>query len=164
MQKKIFVIALFFIASLSILLGEKLGNVSIEEGKPLPFDKGVTWEYGDSEFIRLFIHDGIFVLVFLDSQKKVRIPKNIDLAVVHTRLVSGQRGFSPYHLYPSEGGLLFSNSRQVYEPHYYNVEVFLKKEMGHHPPHRARRFDTRYVRESFDARLLDQRPVKRKRF
>jgi hypothetical protein len=161
MIKKASVFALLFLLSLGLLSGEKLGDVSIEEGMPLPFDKGVTWEYGESGFIQVFIHDDQFVLVFLDAQKRVWIPNDIDLATLHTRSVKGNGIVHPFHLMPSVDGLYFSNPRHVFEPHLYDVEVFLRKQVKAFTTtnHRKSRSDKRPIKESFEAQVLDQRAV-----
>jgi hypothetical protein len=115
----------------------------------------VSWEYAGG-YIQVFIHDDKFTLVFLDYDKKVRVMDNIDLALVHAQSVPGQGDFSPYHLYASPGGLYYSNPRHVYLPRKYNVKVALRKEISNISPYRTHRFDTRYVKDSFDLKLLDQ--------
>ena len=156
MFKKTVAFVTFFVFSLSFASGEKLGNISILEGKPLPFNKGVSWEY-DGGYVQVFIHEGLFALVFLDYDRKVRKMDNVDLAIIRAQSVPGNGHFLPYHLQPSLGGTYFFNPRHVFEPYRYNIELSLRKQVGKIPSHRIRRLESRYIKESFEIRLLDQR-------
>lgn len=156
MVKKIAVLFFVFFISESSLFSERLGAFSIEEGKPLPFGLGVSFETEDGGFIQVFIHDSKFAAVLLDSERRVKDPANVVLITVHAQFLSGNSEFYPYHLQPSTGGLVFSNPRHVWEPYQYHVKVELKKEIGKLSSFRTRRLNTRFIRESYGVRLLKQ--------
>ena len=156
MSKKFFVCAFIFVLPFSVLSAQSRLEKSIQEGRVLPFDEGVTFDYGDSWTVRLFIHNSQLVAVFLDSQRKVRTPEGIDLVTVDTRSVYRKGEFYPYHLRAVDGGLYYTSTRHVYRPHKYNVEVHLKKATWNFKRYRMRPIDDRYNRIALGAKLLDQ--------
>jgi hypothetical protein len=162
MHRQFTAFALLLIISFSGLSGEKLGNLTIEVGKPLAFNQGVFYDYGDNGQVQVFVYQDRFTVVFLDASKRVYIPKGIDLITVMSQNIYGNDQFYPYHLQPSPGGTYFTNQRHVYRPHEYNIDVYLRKMLSKNPRYRMRRFDERYIKIPLGEALLSQvvRPVK----
>ena len=79
MSKKFIVFTLILISTLGSLSAKSWLDDSIVVGQVLPFNEGVTFDYGDSDYVRVFIHNNRLVAVFLDSQRKVKIPEGICL-------------------------------------------------------------------------------------
>ncbi|MCB1121626.1 MAG: hypothetical protein KJT03_08765 [Verrucomicrobiae bacterium] len=136
------------------LSAERLGQVELVEGKPLPFDKGVSWEY-DGGYMQAFIHDDKFTVVFLDNDRCVRPMDDITLIVLNSRVKGGNGQFYPYHLEPSTGGLYYQNPRYVYRPHDYEIWIALRKEVKRFFAG-SRRMEVGYVRPTFEAKRLVQ--------
>jgi hypothetical protein len=138
----------------AFLMGEPLGEVSLQKGEPLPFDKGVSWEY-EGGYIQVFIHDDMFTAVFLDADRKVRVLDDIELITVNSKIVGGNDQLYPYHLQPSPGRVYYQNPREVFHPLKYHIEVSLRKEVPRFFS-RPKYVEKRFVRPSFEMKLLDQ--------
>lgn len=136
------------------------GYIPVKEGVRVPSTWGVSWPY-EGGYCQVLIQDGLFTLVFLDADRKLRRIDNIELALVHARQVGDRGLFSPFHLHRSDNGLYFQNPRHVYEPHFYDVKVDLRKVMGNRHRYRMKRSEKRselrHVKDSLEEKRLDQR-------
>ena len=161
--KRVLCLSLILWCSVCVAQVDQDGYVPVQEGVRVPSTWGVSWPY-QGGYAQVFIQDGLFTLLFLDADRKLRRIDDIELALVHARQVGDNGLFSPFHLHPSSNGLYFQNPRHVFEPHHYDVKVDLRKEMSNKPRYRMKRSEKRseqrFVKDSLDVKRLDQRDWK----
>ena len=153
-------LVLLWTLSSVVYADDMTGYIPVEEGVRVPSTWGVSWLY-DGGYAQVIIQDGKFTLVFLDADRRLRRIEGIELALVHARQVGDNGLFSPFHLHKSSNGLYFQNQRHVFEPHYYDVKVDLRKVMNNRHRYRMKRSekrsDLRHIKVSLDEKRLDQR-------
>ncbi|MCB1123950.1 MAG: hypothetical protein KJT03_20520 [Verrucomicrobiae bacterium] len=98
-------------------------NFEVNIGDPLPSEKGLYFERGDAGYLNVRIEEDQFTVLFLDTDKRVIAPENVDKILLFAESVRGDDNRENYLLHSSTTGPAYTHPRYIQKPYQYRVKV-----------------------------------------